>query len=180
MSNPFAISGNIVFYNGKVIKDCDGVTFKNLGGGYSCDSKNIYCREKAFLKIDSLDEFESLGDGYAKTFSKVYLWGKEISGALPLTFEYLGNGYSHDQYNAYHNSNHLSKAKTGCLVIPPMPEKKEIDEGSDLDGESDTDEECQKSKLEKQIESNTKHGQCLTLRHKGKIDLTGKQMYFPQ
>lgn len=169
MSNPFAISGNTVFYNGKVIKDCCGKTFKNLDGSYSHDSKNIYCRDKPFLKIDKLDEFEVLGDGYSKTFSKVYFWGKEISGANPLTFEYLGNGYSHDQFHAYHNSNTLPKAKTGYLVIPTMPQIEDINKESN-DSDNDIDE----------MEDNIRKGQFLTLRHKGTIDLTGKQMYFPQ
>lgn len=90
-----------VLFNGKLLKNAYGRSFKDLGGGYGKDNLTVFYMGKE-IKGAFSSSFQVLADGYSKDSSDVYYLGNEIRGAMASSFKVDGRGYAHDTFNTYY------------------------------------------------------------------------------
>src|SRR5690606_42112219 len=76
--------------------------FKELGGGYSKDSFNVYFQGKVVPDASS-SSFKYLGGGYAKDAWNVFYRGALLRGASASSFKYVKNEYGKDSWKIFYH-----------------------------------------------------------------------------
>lgn len=114
--SPYCISGQDVFFEGKLIKDANASSFNILRGGYAKDTWNVYYRGSV-IKEAASSSFKVLGSGYAKDTWNVYYKGRKINGAAAGSFTVLGDGYAKDTWTVYYDGSKLQDAAAGSFKV---------------------------------------------------------------
>lgn len=120
-TNPFYgggyyISGDNVYFNGKIVDGATASTIKNIlvnnnQSSYAIDSTSIY---KDGIKLGNLgSEYTFIDDTIIQNGNKILETGIEFQDLA--TVQYLGLGYFVDKYNAYGSIDGISGVKSGIL-----------------------------------------------------------------
>jgi hypothetical protein len=97
--NTYKINKKNVFWRGNKIQ-ADGLSFKDLNGGYGQDYLYLYYRGNRIN--NKVKNFKYIKDGYGKSNFNVFYKGNIIK-ADPKSFRIFINGYAKDKNNIYYN-----------------------------------------------------------------------------
>ncbi len=100
-SNIWAKDKSNVWYKNLRLPGADPATFRVLENGYSKDEHYAYYLNFP-LSVANTEEFESLGWFYAKTHSRIWYCGKEVSGIRKIeSFKVIDSYFSCDTNQVY-------------------------------------------------------------------------------
>lgn len=133
---------NNVYFRGRLVKNADAMTFRDMGYGYGKDRMHVFFQgvmipsadprtfkiygkanwnqtreEPASAQSEVMLPGTTMSDGYTKDNINVYYMGHKIEGATSTSFYALGNGYGRDVFSVYFMGQKLADAVASSFEI---------------------------------------------------------------
>ncbi len=112
----YLVNRNEVFFDGRLIKDASGSSFKDLGQGYGKDAFRVYYYGERISDASS-SSFKVLSDGYCRDAFRAYYRGILIEGASGSSFKVLSDGYSRDAFYIYYLGRKVQGARVSSFKV---------------------------------------------------------------
>ena len=112
----YMVNRNDVYFNGKLIRDASGSSFKDLGDGYGKDAFRAYYYGERIPEASG-STFKVLTDGYSRDSFRAFYRGVVIEGANGGSFKVLADGYSRDAFNVYYLGQKVQGARASSFKV---------------------------------------------------------------